>query len=136
MKAETRQTTVYVASDGKEFLSESECAEHETVLKDVVYFPVRLYPDLTEGRHGPKHVGCIAVNARGNHAEFAEYAAYEIYGNKITFVQGVFSSNAITRSWSLGVGMSEPDVKVVATVQERFVSKNLFGEGLSVTKQK
>lgn len=52
MKTEIRKVVVYLAKDGKEFLSENECKKYEkTVLEDkknIRYFAVNCSPDLTE----------------------------------------------------------------------------------------
>lgn len=44
--------TIYIANDGKEFLTEEECKEHETYVKEILrnisYFCIRCNPDLTE----------------------------------------------------------------------------------------
>lgn len=51
---ETKKVTkiVYIANDGKEFLTEEECEKHETFVKKILsrikYFCVRCHPDLTE----------------------------------------------------------------------------------------
>lgn len=43
--------TVYIAKDGKEFLTEIECSEHEQLLyriEKIKYYEVHVYPDLNE----------------------------------------------------------------------------------------
>lgn len=44
--------TIYIANDGKEFLTEEDCKKHETfvekILSRIKYFCVRCRPDLTE----------------------------------------------------------------------------------------
>lgn len=51
---ETKKVTkvVYIANDGKEFLTEEECKKHETFVEKTIsrikYFCVRCHPDLTE----------------------------------------------------------------------------------------
>lgn len=44
--------TVYIANDGKEFLTKEDCEEHETfverILSRIKYFCIRCHPDLTE----------------------------------------------------------------------------------------
>ena len=51
---ETKKVTqvVYIANDGKEFLTEEECKKHEAFVKEVLcnisYFCIRCRPDLTE----------------------------------------------------------------------------------------
>jgi hypothetical protein len=52
MKSKEVTTTVYIADDGKEFLTENECKTYEKEvlqnLKWVKYFRVKYNPDLTE----------------------------------------------------------------------------------------
>lgn len=51
---ETKEITkiIYVANDGKEFLTEEDCKKHETFVKEVLcnisYFCIRCCPDLNE----------------------------------------------------------------------------------------
>lgn len=51
---ETKEITkiVYIANDGKEFLTKEDCEKHEKFVKETLsrikYFCVRCYPDLTE----------------------------------------------------------------------------------------
>lgn len=44
--------TVYIANDGKEFLTKEDCEKHETfverILSRIKYFCIRCHPDLTE----------------------------------------------------------------------------------------
>lgn len=44
--------TIYIANDGKEFLTKEDCEKHEKfvteILSRIKYFCVRCYPDLTE----------------------------------------------------------------------------------------
>lgn len=44
--------TIYIANDGKEFLTKEDCEKHETfvekILSCIKYFCVRCHPDLTE----------------------------------------------------------------------------------------
>lgn len=44
--------TIYIANDGKEFLTKEDCKKHETfvekILSRIKYFCVRCHPDLTE----------------------------------------------------------------------------------------
>lgn len=44
--------TIYIANDGKEFLTKEDCEKHEKFVKEILsrikYFCVRCHPDLTE----------------------------------------------------------------------------------------
>lgn len=75
MKTEIRKTVVYLAEDGKEFLSENECKKYEkTVLEDkknIRYFCVRYCPDLTETGLFQKQM-FVAVLSRYHHREIVE----------------------------------------------------------------
>lgn len=135
MKKQSITTDVYISEDGKEFLTEKECLNHEDKMKSILHFKVSAYPDTTEGRMGPKHVGCIAVCAQRHHEMFAEFACFSIFGNRVTFVQGTFGSNAIMPNWKLDKTPSKnPQGKVIATVQDKFSKTKVFKEGLRVIK--
>ncbi|WP_337646891.1 hypothetical protein [Paraprevotella clara] len=51
---ETKEVTktVYIADDGKEFLTKEDCEKHEKFVKEILsrikYFCIRCHPDLTE----------------------------------------------------------------------------------------
>ena len=53
MKIEKRETTVYIADDGKEFLEEKKCKQYEEEVleekKNIRYFETVANPELTEG---------------------------------------------------------------------------------------
>lgn len=121
---------VFITSDGEEFLSKDEAVAHESGLKFIAYYKVNANPDLTEGRHGPKHIGYMEVVAGSNHDMFAEHAGYKMYGSKVSFCMGVFGSNAIIPNWSL-TRIDHPDGKLVATVQDRFCNLIKYKEGVN-----
>ena len=130
MKTIQKTTTVYKTDDGQEFLTKSEAEEHEKKLKYIRYFAVSANPDLIEGRHGPRPAGCIAVCANCDHAMFAEYACYKLFGNRVSFVQGVMGSNAIIDNWALDKSPeSKPQGKIIATMQDQFADVKVFEVG-------
>lgn len=61
MRKETRPLTLWIADDGREFLSKKDCEAHENALKNVKYFASSCAPDLTEGR-GYNHQILFVVN--------------------------------------------------------------------------
>ena len=131
MKVVEKMVKVFIAKDGSEFLSEEACNKYDKVSGNTMYFSVKAYPDLTEGRHGPRTTGVIAVNAERNHKMFAEHAAYVLFGNRINFVQGYFGSNSIITNWILGEGSTEkPSDKIIATVQDSNSSPKAFSAGV------
>jgi hypothetical protein len=119
----------FESTDGKIFDTESQCVLHESQMKDVAWFEVFAGPDLTEGRHGPKSRGYIAVHAKSSHSMFAEHWCYKEYGSAVAFCQGVFGSNAVIPNWRVdrleNVNMSL-DVNILALIEERCVSKKMW----------
>lgn len=92
------QRTYYETIDGRQFENKHEAEKHE---KKLEFFELYCFPDTTEGRHSCLLKGYIAVAANDRHSYFAEYAAHKVLGNRITFCQGVFGSNAIMENWKI-----------------------------------
>jgi len=100
MKNETRTQEVWIAEDGREFLSEVECKEYELkVLKrlnDMKFFVVVHGPDLTEGRG---HYGRTYFAVEAKYA--SEYAVEDWcerrFRSRIAYVQGC----GPMRNWSV-----------------------------------
>jgi hypothetical protein len=118
------KSVIYITDDGKEFTNKNDALKHETKLKNVKAFLVRYNPDLTEGR-GFQKSGIVLVHANGNHKEFVEHWCYERFGNSITFVMGVYGSNAICGNWYI-TSATDNDInqfEVLDKIEENFVNK-------------
>jgi hypothetical protein len=72
---ETKEITkiVYVANDGKEFLTEEECKKHETFVKEVLrnisYFCIRCNPDLNETGYYTHRIYAAVLSKKGLFSE-------------------------------------------------------------------
>lgn len=130
-----RTVEIHTTSDGKEFVNRKDALEHEEQIQRLKYFKIRYGPDLTEGKHGPKSVAYMVVNARVRHDKFAEYACYEIFGNPYVMA-GVFGSNAIMENWILEPLNKIPeDVEVHFSVEDKFTPKEIWGPGIHTWKK-
>lgn len=92
MKEITKEVTVYLAEDGKEFLDSSLCTKYEeTELKRrqaIKYFSVVHNADTTEGR-GYSQITYIAVESEYSAELYATLYCEKNFGSRIDFVQGV-----------------------------------------------
>lgn len=91
-----KQTTTYVANDGKEFVSKSECEQYEKKLKSMQLWAVTHGPDCCEGR-GYHNRTYLKTNA-AHQAEVEDYL-FKTIGNKSAYVQGV--RNGYMPNWTL-----------------------------------
>lgn len=115
---------VYKTIDGKIFENKEEAEKHERNISNVYAFKIYYQPDLTEGRGFQKY-GYLLINANKKHEIFARHWCYERFGNEITFVMGVYGSNAITKEWSIchcPLNKVEDD-KILDKIEEQFVNK-------------
>lgn len=92
--------TIYVADDGKQFLTKMECKEHEAYLeqiKNIKYYKVFYSPDLCE-TGACQHFDIIAVNAsKWDNAELIlEVYCAKHYGIYTEGVQGYGMMRAYT----------------------------------------
>ena len=74
---ETKITkTIYIADDGKEFFSKSECENYEknvlSVMKNIKYFSVQSNPDLTETGSFQSNSYFAVYSGYGYHKEILE----------------------------------------------------------------
>ncbi len=117
---------IYTASDGKEFDNEKEAQEHDEkiMLESIRVYKVFYNPDLNEGRGYDNH-GYVYVHANNNHKQFLEYFLCNKFGNPISFVMGVFGSNAIMPTYTfLEVpGYNVEADEILARIEETFVDK-------------
>lgn len=109
MNIETKIIITYIATDGKEFLTENECKIYEeTVVKvksQVKYYHSICSPDLTEGRG---YYGSIYFAVYDpSYCPFERALKYMIdkYGSPIAYVQGC----SPMRAWSVPKECSEKD---------------------------
>lgn len=91
MKVKTKK--VYIAEDGTEFNSDSECIAHELKLKEeeknTSYWKIINQPDLTEGRgwYGLKFVKVKVPDYVSSRNMLEDYC-FRTYGRPVAFVQG------------------------------------------------
>jgi hypothetical protein len=122
---------VYEATDGSIFDSKEKAERHEKDIQNMKYFLVMWGADLTEGRSWYNNKSYIAVNTGGSHYEFAEILCFSKFGTPSQFCQGVFGSNAIMPYWKLQVvDKLDSNIKIEFAVEDRFVNKKIYGEGL------
>ena len=100
-----RTEVTYIAKDGKRFLTESACREHESSpacrVNMLEFFYVGHAPDLTEGRGFPE-ITLIAIESstptKGYLAEqFVQCYCFQKFGLPVALVQGV----APTEGWKI-----------------------------------
>ena len=89
----TKNSTIYIAEDGKEFTDEKSCLDYEKKVADelenTTFWEVVHQPDLTEGRgyYGLTYLK-VKKSSYPKTKDFVEDFCYRTYGRKITFVQG------------------------------------------------
>lgn len=92
MQTIKKEIKVFLADDGKEFLSEKECKDYEDNIlglkKKIKYYKSTCCPDLTEGRGYYLHVYFAVLDS--NYCSFERALKYMIdkYGSPIAYVQG------------------------------------------------
>lgn len=101
MRTETKEVVTYIASDGKEFLSQNECEIYEKnvieVKSKIKYYHSICSPDLTEGRG---YYGAIYFAVYDTtYCPFERALKYMIdkYGSPIAYVMGC----SPMRNWSV-----------------------------------
>lgn len=131
MAITTETKTVYTCSDGKTFADEDQARTHEAKLGELIYYEIAYGADTCEGRGCLDKKAYVAVNAKAHHDRFVKHAMYKKFGSPVTFVQGVFGSNAIMDYWAILGKVSIPDYKkVIIRIEDRFATNNIFGEGI------
>lgn len=131
MAITTETKTVYTCSDGKTFTDEKQANDHEAKLSELVYYEIRYGADTCEGRNCLNNKAYVAVNAKYHHDSFVKHAMFKKFGSPVTFVQGVFGSNAIMDYWDIVGKVENPDYKkIIIRVEDRFAGNNIFGEGI------
>ncbi len=129
MKIRKETFSVYVTEDGKRFENEDDANLYVEKIKDVKAFKISYDFDFTEGS-GYKKYGYALVRTTNNHSEFLEYELYKILGNRIGFVQGVHSSNAISKSWKFDqVNFNDVDKNnIIVKVEDSMYDDSLFDD--------
>lgn len=141
VQTKTITKTLYVTSDGTEFENEDAAQQHQAAIdRRIKVYLVRYSPDLTEGR-GMQRSGLIKVAAEECHKMFADFAASELFGNPIAFVQGVFGNNAIVHNWTIRELNNDAvrdnfNTPVIATVQDKWCEPHYFPPGLTDLRTK
>lgn len=91
MKTKTRKVEVFIAEDGKEFLTAKDCEQYEKEelarWKEIRFFRVIHSPDLTEGR-GWGASTYLAVEAGYSAQHYVELFCEQTFGSRVAFVQG------------------------------------------------
>lgn len=114
----------YRTQDGKIFDDRKKAEKHELELQKVKIYRVNYHPELNEGK-GFLASGYVYVHANDYHEMFLRDWLYKKFGNPISFVMGVYGSNAITNSY-LWYEVVESDVnadKILARIEETLVNK-------------
>lgn len=114
----------YRTSDEKVFDDKKMAEMHELELQKIKVYCVHYRPDLNEGR-GHLERGYVFIHANKYHEKFLKDWLHKKFGNPISFVMGVYGSNAIMDSYTW-YEVTESDVKsdkVLARIEENFVNK-------------
>lgn len=77
--------TIYIANDGKEFLTKEDCEKHEKFVKEILsrikYFCVRCHPDLTETGYYQHKIYVAVFSEHCFHKEVAIEWALQKFGH-------------------------------------------------------
>lgn len=138
MKIEKRETTVYIADDGKEFLDEKKCKQYEEEVleekKNIKYFETVANPDLCEGRGYNTAVFFAVCDKSFCHLERCLQWLINNKGKTIDYVQGCASMP----NWKIPREITEQEFQNAEPgtigdnkrgVQQIFISKKAI-EGL------
>lgn len=114
----------YRTSDGELFNEKKEAEKHELMLQKIKIYHVYYHPDLNEGK-GYLDNGYVFIHANNYHEKFLKDWLHKEFGNPVSFVMGVYGSNAIMDSYTwYEVTKSEVESdKVLARIEEDFVNK-------------
>ena len=116
MQEKTITKTVYVANDGKEFLSKEECLKYEifldSVLSKIQYFSVFCDPDLTETGCFTREIHVAVYSTRYFHKEIVFEWALRRLGYLGKGVQGYgwqpyFSIKEITKEKYMSIELTD-----------------------------
>ncbi len=77
--------TVYIANDGKEFLTKEDCEKHETFVEETLsrikYFCIRCHPDLTETGYYQHKIYVAVFSEHSFHEKIAFEWALRKFGH-------------------------------------------------------
>lgn len=88
----------YKTNDGRIFNNSKDAEEYEKNMAPIRAFKIYACDELCDEK-GLKFEGYLLVHAKDNHSIFAEDWCYCEYGNRITFIKGLYNSNSITHHW-------------------------------------
>lgn len=114
----------YKTSDGKLFDNKDEAERYEFELQKIKIYRVHYHPELNEGKRYLDD-GYVFIYANNYHEMFLKDWLYKKFGNPISFVMGVYGSNAIVDSY-IWYEITEPEIesnKILARIEEDFVNK-------------
>lgn len=110
MKTKEVTTTVYIADDGKKFLTENDCKTYEKEvlqnLKWVKYFKIKRNPDLTETGNYQLEFYAAVYSRYGFHKDILEMYLIEDCGNHI-LQEGVMGYGFMPSFKIITVGKTE-----------------------------
>lgn len=115
---------IYRTSDRELFDDKKEAEKHELELQKIKIYRVHYHPELNEGR-GYLDKGYVFIHANNFHEMFLKDWLHKKFGNPISFVMGVYGSNAIMDSY-IWYEVTESEVesnKVLTKIEENFVNK-------------
>ncbi len=107
---------IYVANDGKEFLSKEDCEKHEKfvneILSNIKYFCIGCHPDLTETGYFQHKIYVAVYSNNYYHKEIALNWAIKAYGYLGQSVQGYgFQPNfSLSKSDKIGFDECKPTI--------------------------
>lgn len=142
----TKNSTIYIAEDGKEFTDLISCLNYEKKVSEelikTTYWHVIHGPDLTEGRgyYGLTYIK-VVKSSYPETKDFVEDFCYRTYGRKIAFVQGC----SPMVNWVLSESNREKFLKKDSSISVgdyRYPAKHLklvYGDredGLIISKEK
>ena len=85
MKTKEITKTIYIANDGKEFLTKEDCEKHEKFVKEILsriqYFCIRCIPDLTETGYYKHKIYVAVFSEHFFHEEIAFEWALRKFGH-------------------------------------------------------
>lgn len=89
-----KQSTIYIAKDGKEFTDKTACEKYEKKLDSHQLWSVTHSPDLTEGRG---YYGKTYLHTESASLDEIEDFCFKKFGKKCVYVQG--SRNCKMSGW-------------------------------------
>lgn len=91
-----KQSTIYIAKDGKEFTDKAACEKHEKKLDSQQLWSVTHNPDLSEGRG---YYGRTYLHTESASLDEVDDFCFKKFGSKCVYVQG--ARNCKMSGWSV-----------------------------------